>query len=727
MATYADTKRIMESLVVSLKKHKALFWLSYLVFAGVYLSFHFMPISSKVKVAAVDAAYLIPPALAIIGLSLAAIKVERGEKRFWLYLALANVLFFAGEVFWIYHEVVLNIEPPLPSIADYSFWIGYIFFFLALISMARFSKTKALTKVRYFLDLAVVMISAFIIIFFFILRPIYMMYPATQFFQKAVNLSYPVLDSGIIFGILINLTIYKSSQRKNSKFLIALGLLFYAVGDLAFNYFSIAEIYSPENLLSNILDLSWLFGYFLFFMAAIYRLMKDEEPKEPKLWQFKAKSDSLSLKDLGIPALILVTIPFLMYMARFQSHNVFDYWAFVITATLLSMITALRAAIVIAENKQLFSHSMTDHITGLFNLRFFHEQLPLELDRAKRYSEQLSLAVIDIDDFRQINAVYGHDRGDKILAEVGEAIKATCRSSDTVYRIGEDSYTLIMPQADSVAAFKTATRIQKEVSAVRGLEEKPLSVSIGIAIFPDHAVDKDKLVKKAQGALYWIKFQTKNHILVYNEEVVKVLDAEEQIKRLEEKAYLDQVHALAATVDTRDHYTRFHSAHVSSLATTLAKKMGLSSKNIALIEIAALLHDIGKIGIPDRILKKKGSLTEEQRKVIQEHPQLSKKILGATTFKEILPWVLSHHERWDGKGYPQGLKGDEIPIEARILAICDAFDAMNSDRPYRKALPVETALKVIKEESGKQFDPKMTGIFISLITAKTAALSSTGN
>lgn len=708
---------------ISIKKSKALFWLSYLIFACVYLSIHFMSISSKAKITALDGMYLIMPLLAIIGSILAAVKVNKTEKRFWLYMALANVLFFMGELFWIYYEVVLNIEPPQPSFADYSFLSGYIFFFLALISMARFSKTTVLTKVRYFLDLTIVMVTAFTVILLFILRPIYSMYPATQIIQKAVNLSYPVLDLGIIFGILINLTVLKTARRQSSELLIALGLLFYALGDLVYNYFSIADIYNPENLLSNVLDLSWLFGYFLFFIAAIYRITKkDEQSTKQEIKKFATGTSRLSIKDMGIPALILIAIPFLMYMAHFNSKNVFDYWTLVITATILSMITAFRASVVIAENKQLFSHSMTDYATGLFNLRFFHEQLPAELDRAKRYSEKLSLAVIDIDDFRQINDLYGHDKGDKVLSKVGNIIKKQCRSSDTVCRIGEDNYIVIMPHADSFAAFKMGTRIQKEVTQLTVLKEISISVSIGIAMFPDHALDKDELLKKAEGSLYWIKFHRKNQILVYDEDIVKALNAEERIKRLEEKAYLDQVQALAATVDTRDPYTKFHSAHVSSLAILLAKKLGLSDEKVELIEIAALLHDIGKIGIPDRILKKKSSLTEKERKEIQEHPGLSQKILGSTIFKDILPWVLSHHERWDGKGYPQGLKGNEIPIEARILAICDAFDAMNSDRPYRKALPVETALQIIKEESGKQFDPNLTGNFIDLIFLKNNSL-----
>lgn len=151
------------------------------------------------------------------------------------------------------------------------------------------------------------------------------------------------------------------------------------------------------------------------------------------------------------------------------------------------------------------------------------------------------------------------------------------------------------------------------------------------------------------------------------------------------------------------------------MAVLLAERIGLDAKKVKLLEVAALLHDIGKIGVPDKILQKRGSLTSKEGEQIKEHPLISEKIISATTLKEVLPWILAHHERWDGKGYPKGLKAHEIPLEARILAICDTYDAMISRRPYRPALPIDLALKELEKAKGKQLDPNLTEIFCHLV------------
>lgn len=178
---------------------------------------------------------------------------------------------------------------------------------------------------------------------------------------------------------------------------------------------------------------------------------------------------------------------------------------------------------------------------------------------------------------------------------------------------------------------------------------------------------------------------------------------------------MSTIRALAAAVDARDPYTQFHSKNVSDLASKLAKKINLPKEKIRKIEMAGLLHDIGKIGIPDSILKKSVELSIAEKKIIKEHPVLGEKILKTTKFKEILPWVRSHHERWDGNGYPDSLGGEKIPVEARILAIADAFDAMTSKRPYRNALSAEEVIEELKRQKRKQFDPYLVDALLELV------------
>jgi putative nucleotidyltransferase with HDIG domain len=243
----------------------------------------------------------------------------------------------------------------------------------------------------------------------------------------------------------------------------------------------------------------------------------------------------------------------------------------------------------------------------------------------------------------------------------------------------------------------------------------PVTASIGVAGYPDDAGDREDLVRKADGAQYWAKFHGKNQVVVYDPEVVLALDAEERIRNLQQQSHLATVRALAAAVDARDPLTQYHSRNVATLAVALAERVGLDRNKTQLLEVAALLHDIGKIGISDAVLRKTGKLTPSERAHIEEHPLLGEQILSSTRLTEILPWVVAHHERYDGRGYPCGLAGPAIPYEARILAICDAYDAMTSDRPYRRALSKAAAVQEIDLNMGTQFDPQLAEEFIRLV------------
>ncbi len=249
----------------------------------------------------------------------------------------------------------------------------------------------------------------------------------------------------------------------------------------------------------------------------------------------------------------------------------------------------------------------------------------------------------------------------------------------------------------------------------------PVTASLGLAVYPDDSDEKEDLLRKADGAQYWAKYHGKNQVVRFDAEVVEALDAEERIRRVEERSHVATVRALAAAVDARDPLTRGHSRNVARLAVSFATALALDAEKVKLLEVAAILHDIGKIGISDHVLKKKGPLTDDERAHIEEHPRLGQRILSSTNIPEILPWALSHHERWDGTGYPQGLAGEDIPFEARILALCDAFDSMTSERPYHHAMTATEALQEIYFCAGTQFDPSLADRFIAVMKGAEAA------
>jgi diguanylate cyclase (GGDEF)-like protein len=370
------------------------------------------------------------------------------------------------------------------------------------------------------------------------------------------------------------------------------------------------------------------------------------------------------------------------------------------------------------ENSRLYAkaeqRARVDELTGLFNRRHFDECVKLEIDRHTRYRSMLSLIFLDLDFFKAYNDMQGHTAGDRILELVGRLVNEALRNTDLAFRYGGDEFAIILPQSATNDAFVVAERVRGRIAAEMSKRDIKISASLGLASWPSDGVTSDELVNAADRALYYAKETGGNRTCVVSK-MLPSLTAAASTRTTTEKEVLSIIHTLAATIEARDPYTYGHSRKVSTYAVSLAEAIGLPSEKVAVVSTAALLHDIGKIGIPDEVLNKVDKLEPEAWSLIQAHPKLSTTIVGhVVSLVSCLPAILHHHERWDGGGYPTGLKGEAIPIEARILAIADAFDAMTSSRPYRNRLSYKKVLKELKSCSGSQFDPKLVDAFLPI-------------
>lgn len=366
------------------------------------------------------------------------------------------------------------------------------------------------------------------------------------------------------------------------------------------------------------------------------------------------------------------------------------------------------------ENRlKLEEQAYTDSLTGLYNHRFFHDSLSSEVNRVLRYHHPLSLIVTDIDDFKRINDSFGHKKGDTALKVLAEKIQESIRKTDIACRIGGEEFGIILPETTVYEAFAVAERLRLDVGAqsIEGVGR--ITISLGVATFPDHANDKDTFIESADTAMYQAKRQGKNLTLVYNYEVLDDPDAEDLL--IGESYYIDTLHALAAAVDAKDPYTCSHSEYVASFACLIGHELGQSASEIEHLRIAGLLHDVGKIGVPDAILKKPGALTDEEFQEIRLHPIFSERILTRTKLEPVVKAIIYHHERLDGSGYPYGLQADEIPLDARILAVADSFEAMVSDRSYREALSVEAAIGELRKDSPEKLDKDVVEALIRVV------------
>ena len=369
--------------------------------------------------------------------------------------------------------------------------------------------------------------------------------------------------------------------------------------------------------------------------------------------------------------------------------------------------------------------ALTDPLTGLGNHRHFHERLERELRHAHERRLPLTLCLIDVDDFKRINDRFGHPAGDRVLSRLATRL----RQSGEAFRLGGDEFALLLPGYDENAALIAATSVVERISALELDQLGSVTVSAGVATSPAHAADRDELIRLADSALYWAKEYGKNRVRAYRPDVIELAELKRLASGPDRAARFRAAASLARAVDARDVYTGSHSQRVADLAARTARRLGLPDEEVELTRLAASLHDLGKLAIPEEILRKPGPLTDPERMVLERHPQIGFRMLESLGVDPVADWVLHHHERWDGSGYPDGLPGDQIPLGARIIFVADAYDAMTSERVYRRRVAPGQAIAELKRCSGSQFDPEIVAAFaeeleLDVESAATAALAS---
>ena len=392
------------------------------------------------------------------------------------------------------------------------------------------------------------------------------------------------------------------------------------------------------------------------------------------------------------------------------------------TAEDVGLLTAIGSEIAVGiENARLLEKtralSVTDEMTGLYNRRRFYEVVEVEMSRTQRCGQPFSIVILDLDGFKEYNDRLGHTAGDAILRSVAETLETSLRKTDTAFRYGGDEFAIMLPGTDARAARAIVERVRSGWSSVSwaryGSRDSSLGFSAGIAQFPDDAETADGLVFLADTALFRAKREGGHKCTLVCElgEVSEdVLDA----------ATHDQVYALAATVDARDPLTYGHSKRVATIAERLGKAVGLRRDELAKLHAAGLLHDIGKVGIPDSILTKPGRPLDREWRVIRQHSAEGARIVSYVRELSALVSVIRHHHEWyDGTGYPDGLKAKEIPIAARVLSIADAFDTMTTPRPYREVVSQDEAFAELGRFSGTQFDPELVEVFVRIMNEPT--------
>jgi len=389
--------------------------------------------------------------------------------------------------------------------------------------------------------------------------------------------------------------------------------------------------------------------------------------------------------------------------------------------------------------KKLKELSLYDSDTGLFNHRYLEKAIEIEFHRAQRYCHPFSVIILDIDYFKSINDVFGHKFGDKVLLRFARQLKMMLRRCDILVRLGGEEFLILLTNLDRAAALNLAQRLLNAINLYNFGDKRhtvKLKVSLGVASYPeDKVIRAMDLVNLAEDFMDKAKEKGGNQIcscldfpgdglkrkkiILETKNIAFLQDKLAKLTKKTNQNLIEAIFALSRTIELKDRYTGEHVERTVSYAIEIARKLGLSREEQEAVRQAAMLHDLGKIGIPEKILLKKGRLTPKEFELIKRHPEIGADILRPIQLlHNIIPYIYYHHERWDGKGYLQGLKGEDIPLGARIIAIADVFQALTSDRPYRKAHPFKKAIQIIESGAGTQFDPHIVKIFLSIVDQK---------
>lgn len=672
--------------------------------------------SNQLRMALSDSlTYLLPMLVAAILCGLASQRSPRGSRgrRFWGLLAVACALLFLYETNFTYTFITQGVSPDMLGWSRSLSGVAAICLYLAVLVMTPVGRLDNARSIRTFCAITALMISLWVVLYAVWIHPVIDPgHGLRQFVSAVIIAMYPALG-GTILLLLLTISIGWGGRvwtrwERLASLAIAISAIGLSLGPLWFT----DEGWTPPTGI-DIYTLVLAAGFVFISIAAAEMRRGDKgvrdafEPRRARASVFDA------LQSMGLLFLVMITLFVVTLLLDSAEDRLFDVALFAMT-----ILFGVRSIANIIEHSSSALAAERDPLTGTFNARALQERLKLGLRRSSGATRRLALIVIDVEEMRRLEIALGVADSDRIHQDVARTIAERLGTNGDVYFLGGDEFAVVISDCDADCAVKYARMIIEEREQDLPGRQLALTYSVGIAVFPEHADDAERLQAYAEVARSVARSSPDENVVVYSPGLTAPEQASSAFltaSRPRRAALL----ALAQAVDARETTMRDHQANVTRLATALAQVMNISDERIQALGFAARIHDLGKIGITDlRSALDDGK--ESLRAEIEEHSVLGERILEGNGFMEIARIVRSHHERWDGGGYPDGLIGPSIPLESRIIAVCDAYEAMVSGRPYAEALSQTEAIAIVERFAGEQFDPDIARVFVRMVEGMSA-------
>lgn len=694
-----------------------LVWAGLPVLAAFYLTFSLRE-ASAASLAYSQVAYLIAPSLFATFSSAAAwVSAARTvEHRVWSLLSIAAWALFASEAAISHGAITDGLSPWWGLFFDVVNASAVVLFLGSAIAASGLSKVGRLRSIRLTIDSVALATITFALLV--------KLLEGGSAFGGGVDASsslrvaaYLTVAVGVL-AIDIAVSGWAAETRGAWSLELTAGLAVFAVAVAlwALSGVPVSLVKPDGGAIALAASLSFLISYYLLFVASFFHVLRAESPVRPRAVRSWTLMQS-PVPGIVVSSMLLAGIVWLGFSLVTTSSE--GPTKVVSLASLLVVVFAMVAHTILEseETARLVERSRVDHVSGMPGPGALSDGLSPLIEEARISGRPCVVMVVDADDFARINAAKGFRYGDRLLKDIARSITRVVGSSRAVYRLSGDEFLVAGSIDDGRAAGLLARAI---LSAVRvaGTADA-LTASIGYALCPQDGDAQEELIRKADRAKVWVKRHGKNQAVAYEGRLGDALGIEQRLSD-DEDTRRTMVRALCSATDARDPANRHHSRNVASLSRLMAEDLGFEEEHVRRVEMAAVLHDVGKIALPDQMLGGK-TLTMRERRSSVEHSALGERLTEPLGIPGVSSWIRAHHERWDGNGYPDGIKGEDIPIEARMIALADAYDAMTAGTRYGAPMSKAGALQEIDLGIGSRFDPDLAERFIRLV-ATTGAL-----